>query len=137
MELDITDFVRNADPCEFSASRAEIGNDAAKITWNATLQEAANTQFITADNRDELERWVQEFGAWEQADITAWSFDECNALLIQFISGNLRELESLCFSASGEHGINWRKAGILADKGTISGNIYKGDDGRLYFYMGI
>lgn len=100
MEIDITNFVRTAETHEFSASRAELGDNAGKITWakaNA-VAEAGNTRWITDETRDEFEAWVKEFGAWSRDEIKAWSLDECNALLIQFISGDLNELESLCYS---------------------------------------
>jgi hypothetical protein len=45
MELDITNFVRNAETHELSASRAELGNDAGKITWNNAKREASTTQW--------------------------------------------------------------------------------------------
>ena len=142
MEINITHFVRTAETHELSGSVAELGKDAAKITWNNAVREAASTQLISQDDRDEFERWVREFGAWDHDEIEAWSLDECNALLIQYISGDLNELESLCYSDSDEFGIDWRKAKKLSSKGTISGNIFKGDIeghpgyGRVYFYMG-
>lgn len=135
MEIDITDFVKNADPHEFSASRNELGNDADKITWSNAVQEATGTRLIDESHRDQFESWVREFGAWEDNEIKAWSLNECNALLIQFISGNLNELESLCYSDSDEFSINWTKAQELAEAGTIADQIYKSSD-RLYFYMG-
>lgn len=141
-ELDITLFVRVEEPAEFSASRVELGNDAAKITWGNAVEHAKNTRldnaapWITAENRDVFDAWVREFGAWDAKEIAAWSLDECNALLIQYISGDLRELESLCFSETDEFGIDWGKAQKLSEEGAISGNIYKGDDGKVYFYMG-
>lgn len=137
MELDITDFVRNAETHSFSASRMELGDNAGQITWNNAVTEAAsNTQWITADSRDEFESWVGDFGAWDDDEIKAWSLDECNALLIQYISGDLNELESLCYSDDDEFMIDWNKAEKLSSAGTIGGRIYKGDDGRVYFYMG-
>jgi hypothetical protein len=136
MEIDITNFVRTAETHELSGSIAELGKDAGKITWNNAVREAATTQLISKTDRDEFERWVREFGAWDRAEIEAWSLDECNALLIQYISGDLNELESLCYSDTDEFGIDWRKAERLSERGTISGNIYKGGDDHLYFYMG-
>ena len=136
MEINITHFVRTAETHELSASRAELGNDAGKITWNNAVREAATTQLISQDDRDEFERWVREFGAWSRDEIEAWSLDECNALLIQYISGDLNELESLCYSDTDEFGIDWDEAEKLSSKGTISGNIFKGVDDHVYFYMG-
>lgn len=136
MEIDITEFVRTAETHDFSASIAELGQDAGKITWGNAVREAASTQLITAADRPRFERWVREFGAWDDDEIGAWSLDECNALLIQYISGDLNELESLCYSDSDEFCIDWREAEKLSERGTIGGNIYKGDNGRVYFYMG-
>ena len=132
MEIDITEFARTAETHDLSASVAELGQDAGKITWGNAIAEAEyNTRWIEADHRDEFESWVREFGAWSRDEIRAWSLDECNALLIQCIAGDLNELEGLCYSDTDEFGIDWQEAEKLSERGTISGNIYKGDDDRL------
>lgn len=136
MEIDITAFVANSDPFEFSASRAERGQNAGPETWMNAKSEASVRPLIGQDARDAFERWAREFGAWDEGEIAAWSLEECNALLIQFISGDLRELESLCPSDDDAFGIDWDDARKLSERGTIGGNIYPGDDGRVYFYMG-
>lgn len=136
MEIDITEFVRKGETHDFSGSVATHGKDAGKITWNNAIQEAATTQFITVDSRDEFERWTREFGAWSHEEIAAWTLDECHALLIQYISGDLNELESLCYSDDDEFGIDWEEAEKLSQAGTIGGNLFKSEAGRVYFYMG-
>jgi len=136
MKLDITNFASNEDPCEFSASAMELGSDAGRITWNNAVRAAGETAWVDGASRDAFEAWAKEFGAWDVAEIKAWSLEECNALLIQYISGDLRELESLCYSDADAYGIDWQEAEKLSQAGTIGGNIFKGDDGRLYFYMG-
>src|SRR5574337_580431 len=96
MEIDITQFVNDECPVDFSASVAEIGNDAGRQTWSAAMETAPDylAQFITnTDARDELTRWIRGFGAWNDAEIAAWSDTELCALLIQFIAGDLREGE--------------------------------------------
>jgi hypothetical protein len=135
MKIDITDFVKSAKPSKFSASAAELGRNAGQITWANAKREAVSTQFITTDTRDEFEAWIEGFGAWDEDEIKSWSLDECNALLIQYISGDLRELTDLCFG-DGKYGIDWGEARPLQEQGTVGSNIYEGDDGRLYFYMG-
>ena len=66
MEIDITEFFRTADTHEFSASRAELGDNAGKITWdNAVRRSGLRLGPITAESRDEFERWVRDFGAWD------------------------------------------------------------------------
>jgi hypothetical protein len=136
MEIDITNFARNADPYEFSASIAELGTDAGKITWNNSKEEASTNPLISTDDEfDAFRAWAKDFGAWDATEIAAWNSDECNALLIQFISGDLRELQELCPS-DGDDAIDWTAAQKLSECGTIGGRIYPGDDGRIYFYMG-
>jgi hypothetical protein len=135
MEIDITRFVKTVDACEFSASQMELGKDAGKITWNNAKREAADSPLLPDDAVDVFKSWVREFGAWDDDEINAWDADERNALLIQYISGDLRELESLCYSDDDEYGIDWTKAEELASRGTIGGRIYRGDDDRLYFDM--
>ncbi len=140
MEIDVTRFVETADACEFSASRMELGDNAGKITWDNAKREAAESPLLPLDATDEFNAWVRGFGAWDKEEIESWDATDRNALLIQFISGDLRQLESLCApddESEGElYGIDWQKAEALASEGTISGNIYCGDDGRVYFYMG-
>ena len=136
MEIDITSFVRSADPASFSASRAELGADAGPITWSNAKQEAASTALLGENDLAAFRDWIEGFGAWNREEIDAWSAIECNALLIQYISGDLRELESLCYSEADEFGVDWTKAEELANEGAIGGHIYKGDDGAIYVYLG-
>lgn len=136
MEIDITNFVRESEPYEFSASVMELGKDAGKITWNNAKAEAALHPLISNDDEiDAFRAWIKEFGAWDADEIAAWNSDECNALLIQFISGDLRELQQLC-SSDGDDAIDWTAAQKLSEHGAIGGRIYPGDDGRIYFYLG-
>lgn len=141
MEIDITEFMANAEPFMFSASAAELGQDAGRITWNNAKAEAADTPLLkTPEEFDEFRAWAAGFGAWSREEIAAWDADECNALLIQYISGNLREIESLCMGDNGE--IDWQKVRRLDSEGVISGNIFVCDiaghasEGRIFFYMG-
>ena len=135
MEIDITDFARKAELCEISASRAELGDNAGKITWANAKREAESTNLLKG-KLGAFRDWIEGFGAWDAAEIKAWSAIECNALLLQFIAGDLRELESVAPSDSDEYGINWKKANKLSEQGSASGRVYRGDSGRLYFYMG-
>jgi hypothetical protein len=135
MELDITEFVTDVDAFQLSASAAEMGQNAGKITWANSKAEAARAPLLTTPEALEKARvWLGEFGAWDDEEIAAWSEQEVNALVIQFIAGNLREIESLCMGDDGE--IDWAKAEELSSEGRISGGIYPGDDGRFYFWLG-
>lgn len=84
MYIDITDFVRNVEACDLSASKMELGNDAGKITWNNAKAEAALHPLFSTDAEIEACRaWAEEFGAWDRDEIAAWSSDECNALVLE------------------------------------------------------
>jgi hypothetical protein len=128
MEIDITRLVQDCEPSRFSASQAEMGVDAGKITWGNAKDEAAHAPLIsTKAELEEFRRWIREFGAWDAEEIAKWNATECNALLIQFISGELRELD-MCPSDEDEFGIDWDEARLLSEDGRLSG--------RIYFYMG-
>lgn len=134
MEIDVTQFVRDNDAYEFSASVMERGQNADRDTWNNAKAEAESTPLLTDDQLDAFRDYTRGFGAWERDEIDAWTPTECNALFIQMISGDLRELESLATRDDGE--IDWPKAEKLSSEGRIAGRMYPGDDGRIYYYVG-
>jgi hypothetical protein len=126
-EIDITDFFNGAAPMDYSASAAEIGQDAGRITWRAAYDDSPDWPLLQTDEqRDTFRRYVKGFGAWTQEEITAWSDTELNALLIQFVSGDIREMQALC-------GDNWAEYARLAERGTVCGRMGPGTDGRIYY----
>jgi hypothetical protein len=135
MEIDITEFFNSAEPFEFSASMAERGQNAGRETWRNAVAEGTDSPLLTTPEQIEaLRQWAKESGGWDAAERAAWSDAECNALFIQLISGDMRELESLCMGDNGE--IDWQEAEKLSHAGTIGGNLYRGDDGKVYYYLG-
>jgi len=128
-ELNVTHMVESADDYPpMSASVAELGNDAAAITWRNAKAYAASRPLLTNDaDRDDARQWLKGFGAWEPAEIAAWSDNELNALIVQFVAGDIRELEAF------DSFEDYQKA---AEAGTAGGRLYKADDGQFYFYMG-
>ena len=65
----------------------------------------------TTDKVEAFENYIKRFGAWDQEEIDTWSLEEKVALLIQFISSEIREADQ-------------------------EGRIFKGIDGEMYFYIG-
>jgi len=97
MEIDITDFYRNACPKDYSASVAEIGNNAGAYTWRAACDDSEDYFMLDTDEkRIAFREYVRGFGAWSDDEIAAWSDAELNALFIQFVSGAMRYPESEC-----------------------------------------
>jgi hypothetical protein len=129
MELNITQFFRDAAPMDYSASRAELGNDAGPSTWRAAVDDSPDYMLLdTDDKRDAFRAHVREFGAWSQEDIAAWSDVELNALLLQMIAGDMRESD-LDNDPSDD---DWR----AYENSVNAGRIYRGDDGDVYYYIG-
>lgn len=92
MEIDITDFFQNAGMIDYSASRAEIGADAARITWNAAIEDSEEFPLLTnEDQREAFRDFVKGFGAWDEDEIRSWTDTELNALCMQFVAGDVRE----------------------------------------------
>lgn len=135
MEIDITSFFNNEDPAEFSASRAELGDDAGRITWGYALSRADTDPILTAPAQiDALRSYVKGFGAWDDEEIANWTEAECNAMFIQLISGDMRQIENLCMADNGD--VDWNKHEELAQQGQLAGNIFQGSNGRIYYYLG-
>lgn len=132
MEINITRFFTDAAPMDYSASVAEIGNNAGRDTWNAACDDAADygPMLDTPDKLDAMRAWAKSSGAWDAAEIAAWSDIEVNALFIQFVAGDMREAGLNCQNP------NWTQYEADAEAGHCAGNIFRADDGQVYFYLG-
>ena len=129
MEIDITDFVNDEDPSQFSASQAELGANAGKITWRNAMDHTP-PMLTTPEHFDALRDWARDSGGWDEEERAAWTDQECNALFVQIISGDLREMPT---DDDGE--IDWEEAEKLANAGRIHGCIYRSAD-RVFYYLG-
>lgn len=134
MELDITEFFHEACPRDYSASAAEIGQDAGRITWRAACADAPDYANLldTEEKREAFRGFVLDSGGWSAEEIAAWSDTELVALLMQWISGDIREagldVETPDWSAYQE--------GCEASR--YASRIFGGPmsaDGRVYFSL--
>ena len=125
MEIDITDFFNNAEPMDYSASVAEIGQNAGADTWRAAVADAPDHDFLDDDTkREAFKSYISEFGAWDEDDINAWSHDELNALFIQFVSSDMREMGT----------DDWDEYQREAEAGQVSGRLFASCD-RVYYSL--
>jgi hypothetical protein len=130
MEIDITEFFRNAAPRDYSASAAELGQDAGRITWNHAIEDSPDYMLIDSDEKREAFRaFVDGFGAWSAEEIAAWSDIELNALCLQWIAGDMREGGMRADWSADD----WKE---YESDDSISHNIFLADDGKVYFYIG-
>jgi hypothetical protein len=126
MEINITRIFTSGEysPMDYSASVAEIGNNAGKITWNNALE--SSEDYSPLDTPEKLEAFrdhVEGFGAWSEEEIAAWNVTECNALFVQLVSGDIRE------AGLDVDNPDW-------DEYEANDNIFQGIDGEIYYYLG-
>ena len=129
MDIDVSKFVRDACPRDFSASVAEIGKSAGADTWRAAMEEAEDTAMLkTAEELQAMRGFALSSGGWNEEEVNAWSAHELNALFIQWIAGDLRELGL-------DEGASWADVRELQKEGQGPSNLFEGDDGSIYFSL--
>ncbi len=93
MEIDITDLVRDGETWGYSGSVATHGPCAGRQTWANALEGAKEHALLATDEAlDAMRRWMKESGAWDKAEREAMSDQELNALFLQLVAGDLREI---------------------------------------------
>ena len=131
MEIEVTDFFNQAAPMDYSASVAEIGQDAGAVTWRHACEDAPDYPLLdTEEKRDAFRDHIRGFGAWDDAEIASWSDTELGALLLQCIAGDIRE------AGLDTEAPDWSEYQAGAEAGQYSGRLFCGEDGRVYYYVG-
>ena len=132
MELNISSFFATVTPCELSGSVAEIGVHAGALTRSASIRASVHHPLLNTDEEREAFRgWVESSGGWTEEEIAAWTDLELNALLLQWISGDLREMGV----DDDTSGIDWADVERGQQEGQYPSNIFRGDDGQVYFIL--
>jgi hypothetical protein len=131
MEIDITSFITETDTWAFSGSVATHGVNAGPNTGNAAKNQALREPLLNTEAElDALLNWARETGAWDDEERASWSKEEINALFIQLIAGDMREagMDDVALED-----FDWAEYEARASEGQISGNIFKADDGRIFY----
>lgn len=136
MEYDITEFFNEEEPSNFSSSAFELGDNAGIITWNNANDAAEEYAYLldTEEKKETFKRFVLESGGWSEAEVEAWDDKELVALLLQWISGEMRECDLYAGMDEGA----WKEYQQQAEQGLVAGHIYGGPlsvDGRVYFLL--
>jgi len=130
MEIEITPLLE-ADQFELSHSIMEGGSNAGARTWQNAKERAEETQLLDTPEKIEVFKdWIADFGAWDQEERDAWSDVEANALFLQWIAGDCREL-----GADTLEDIDWEKAEKDQQAGRVSSNLFRTEDGKIYFSL--
>lgn len=131
MEINITGFFYAGQAHLYSASAAELGEDAGKITWVNALAHATRHRMLdTEDQLEAFRQFVKGTGGWTQEEISHWTNHELNALFVQFVAGDIRE-----GGLSGPFQ-DWEQYREDCESGLVSGRIFKSDDNQVFYYIG-
>lgn len=129
-EIDVTHLVTSEDCSEFSSSIAERGQNAGPETWANAVAFVKEKPLAKPENQSDLRDWIREFGAWDDEEIAAMTDDDTNALLLQFVAGDIREMKR--FDSPEEYQ-------AAQEAGTCSGYLshdVQANPPRWLFYVG-
>ena len=123
MEIDIT-HLEHEETTQWSDSIANSGlQNIGQVTWRNAVETATERPLVTPEQQAELRYWLLDFGAWDEAEIAAMGDDETNAMLLQFIAGDLKEY----LEHEGTEDFElWVSEGW-------AGRVSRSEDGRLFF----
>lgn len=130
MEIDVTDLFKEDEPHLYSASMFELGERAGKITWDNAIEASETFSFVTRETRPDIVAFVKSAGAWSLDEIAGWTDVELNALLIQWVAGDMREGETYALDDNGEW--NWNAYYEAAQAGHVASRLYE-NNGRIYY----
>lgn len=128
MEINITKLFNERKSHLYSATKAELGEDVAKITWGNALETGIKYNFLdSCKKRTEFRKYLKALTAWPDEDIQGLNNESLNALLVQLVSAAVRE-DGL---TSPE--VDWKLHERLVEEGQVSGSIVRSDEGEIYF----
>lgn len=134
MEIKITKFLSQCCMRDYSASAAELGDDAGKITWQAAQDDAPDWHFLQENDAfDTFRVFVRASGGWSADEVAEMSDATLEALCLQWIAGDVREAGL----DDGRHDDDsaWEQYEEDAEAGRVSGRIFRAD-GEVYWYCG-
>jgi hypothetical protein len=125
--IDLSPMV-GEDAFQFSASAAEMGDNAGRITWNNAKD---GPQLLRDDaQREAFKEWIADFGAWNEEEREAFTDQELNALLVQFVSGDIREAE-----ADSLEEIDPAQLQVDQEEGRIASYLFQDDSGAWFYSL--
>ena len=113
---------------QFSASVAELGENAGAKTWNNAKRQASNgPEVMTGDQCELFREDIRAWGAWDKEEINAMSQTELRALFIQHVMVEVRGAGADCIED-----IDFDKYEEDASAGRLSGFLYKDSAGDVW-----
>lgn len=93
-EIDITDWWKTTDDEALrllSGSIAELGPRAGALTWENAMRAALAVPELSEEHMQALTDYFIGMGAWESAEIAAWSNQHMRAMVVQECASAARE----------------------------------------------
>jgi hypothetical protein len=131
MEINITPLLQ-MNCFTLSHSQAEGGENAGNNTWQASQSKAQEIKLLnTPEKLQAMRDFARSSGGWNSEEVSAWNENEVNALFLQWIAGDCREL-----GADSLEDIDWEEAEELQSAGQAPSNLFRSEAGEIYFYLG-
>lgn len=131
MEIKL-DSILKMNAWQLSHSAFEGGPNAAKNTWCVALRIAEDTPLLdTEEKLQSMRAFAVSSGGWNREEVSGWDSLALNALFLQWVAGDCRELGADSLSE-----IDWEEIESDIQEGFCSVNLFKGIDGSVYFYLG-
>jgi len=138
-EIDITDIITSESfhTRELSNSIANSGlQNIGQATWN-NANEKAKEELIQKAFKDieteGLMDYFREYGAWTDGELLEHGKAGLISLTLQFIASDLQEAGIEDWQ--DVESFDWQQYEEDCQAGQLSGNLFKGDDGRIYFSL--
>lgn len=131
MEIDITHMF-TVETWDYVGSELTHGPDVGKRTFQAACKDA-DELFPDVEKEDLVEHFL-DYGAWDREELEASSLTELRGMLVQDITSTMRETGLEDFALED---VDWEAHEAAAAEGICSSSIFRGDDGRVYFRMGV
>ena len=123
-------------PFDLSNNRLTLGDNAGQLTWQASKDCASDDEtpnlLNSEEKREAFRGFVRASGGWKREEIKAWNNNELYALFLQWVAGDIRE----AFDDASPDEWDWEAYEEQAQAGQVSSNLFKADDGRVFFSVG-
>lgn len=131
MEINITPFFYQGQAHLYSASAAELGENAGRITWLNALKVSSTYRFLdTLEKRSAFREFLVDTGGWTPSEVFSFNLQELNAILIQLVAEDIRE------SSLDVPFPSWTLHKEACEDGMISSRLFKSEDNQVYYDIG-
>lgn len=93
--INVTHLVSNSDTLtQYSDSVYNSGlQNTGEVTWRNARRAATDEPLVGPEHQETLRNWLYGLGGWTSDEIDAMTDTETNALLLQFIAGDIQEMQ--------------------------------------------